>query len=68
MKLEKFQGHIKWIEKKLSANKIEIKQAINRLERLGFIIKEGKKISLSKSNNNWVNTDKTSNARKNFRN
>lgn len=42
----------------------ELKSKLNRLEQLGFIAKDKKYYKLLKPNNTWINTERTSDARK----
>lgn len=64
IKIEGFSYSPKLIAKTFGIPIIEVKLAFERLVRLGFIEISDKKVTLKKSNNNWFNHERTSEARR----
>lgn len=64
VKTKSFQNDIKWISETLNLTQTETKEALERLERIGFIEQTENEILLLKPDNKWANLESTTRARK----
>ena len=65
-KTNEFESDPNQIAKRLGIHVEEVREAIERLERLGFIKVEEDEFKVLSPNTSWTNTQKTSDARKRF--
>ncbi len=64
IKLDDFQNDLNWMARTLGVKAFEIKLALERLERLGFIEINPEQIELIRTDNEWFNYQNTNHARK----
>lgn len=65
-KTDDFDQDPQWIASRLGIHVQEVRDALERLERLGFVRSNGKKIEVLTPNTTWTNTTSTSEARKRY--
>lgn len=64
MKTKNFRSDFNWVAKRLGLHVEQIRSALDRLQRLGFIRIERNRWQLNSPNNSWTSASKTSGARR----
>jgi DNA-binding transcriptional regulator YhcF (GntR family) len=64
LKLPACRHETAWMARRLGIHALEVEQALERLERLGYLKRKAGRWLLLSPNNSWTNTDVTSSARR----